>query len=443
MKARRTIYRIIFGLTLLTALGACIDELDIETLGGDDADGMLVVEAVFTNEMKTQAVYLSRSDDRLDLETDTTYNKYIPVGTRAYDSVVVETGASVKVLGGNGTEFVFTEGQGGSYFSNAPFALEMGVDYSLEITTNSGTTYTSEKVGVKGTSEITNVYAERATSNSGVDGVAIYIDSEPGLGASEYYRYTYDETYKIVAPMWSPVDFKLTNYDPCALPEPTYDLEIVPREVQNQVCYNTVSSNTIELASTAGNPGSKVSKQMVRFIGRDNFIISHRYSILVKQLVQSADAYSYYETLKSLSQSEDIFSQVQPGALYANVSRKDGKDENVLGYVEAVGVTEKRLFFNFEDLFPGEELPPYPYGCGLETARESHLSYCYAGEGLPEDCPPSVIERVDQGLISYYAPYSESLVPNSSCPGPYVFVTRVCGDCTLLGANVVPEFWEE
>lgn len=440
METRKHIYRFLFGLMASLIVGACLDELDIETLGDEDYKGMLVIESVLSNEMKTQMVYLSRSDVRLDLETDTIYSPYLPLGNRPLDSVNMEEGATIRLLASNGTEFTFAEGQKGRYFSNEPFALQMGVDYTLEITTNTGTEYASDPIRVEGTSEVTNVYAEKAVSETGVEGVAIYVDSDPQEGTSEYYRYTYEETYKIVAPYWSPSDFVLSNYDPCGLPFPTYTLQVLPRETENRVCYNTVASNSISQLSTVGNPSGQVSKNMVRFIGKDNFIISHRYSILVKQQVQSAEAYSFYETLKSFSQSEDIFSQVQPGAIYANVHRKDGTNENVLGYVEAVGASERRLFFDYEDFFPGEELPPYPFDCSFQTSTESHPSYCAPG---PNPCPLSVIERVNNGLITFFSEYDEALVPLASCPGPFVFVARICGDCTLLGENVQPDFWEE
>ncbi|WP_240905004.1 DUF4249 domain-containing protein [Flagellimonas oceani] len=424
-------------------LGACLDELEIETLNEDEQQSAaLVVEAVLTDEAITQKVYLSRSSLRLDLETDTVYNPYIPLGSRPVESVDMEGGATVRLLGGNGTEYQFTEGEEGIYLSNQPFALEMGIDYSLDITTSDGKEYESDPLVVQGKSQLTNVYAEKATSDSGEEGIAIYVDSEPQQGTPKFYRYSYEETYKIVAPYWKKDDFRLTDYDPCALPVPTYTLEILPREMQNRVCYNTISSTTIEQLSTAGEPESNISRKMVRFIARDNFIISHRYSILVQQRVQSRDAYSFYETLKSFSQSDNVFSQIQPGAIYANVHRKDGSSESVLGYVEAVNVSEQRLFFNFDDFFAGEELPPYAFGfnCNLLTAPESHASYCLSGPS-GGGCPQSTIERVNLGLISYYEDYSEGLVPDASCPGPYVFVPRICGDCTLLGSNVKPDFW--
>jgi Domain of unknown function (DUF4249) len=444
MGCKNSLYRIVLGLMLLTTFTACLDELDIETLNQDEQSAALVVEAILTDEMITQKVYLSRSSLRLDLETDTVYNPFIPLGIRPKDSVDMEGGANVRLLGDNGTEHTFTEGDEGVYLSNQQFALEMGVDYTLEVTTSNGLEYESDPLSIKGKSQLTNVYAEKAFNQNGEEGIAIYVDSEPQQGNPRFYRYTYAETYKIVAPLWDDQQFVLTDYDPCALPVPTYNLEIVPREVQNKVCYNTVSSSTIDQLSTAGNSEDKVSRHMIRFIGKDNFIISHRYSILVQQQVQSADAYSFYGTLKSFSQSDNVFSQVQPGAIYANVHRKDGSVENVLGYMEAVGVSDQRLFFNYEDFFPDEELPPYAFGfsCDLFTSNESHVSYCSPGP-QGDGCPPSIIEQVDQGLVTYYAEYDNDLVPTASCPGPYVFVSQICGDCTTLGSNVEPEFWME
>ncbi|MEC8831737.1 MAG: DUF4249 domain-containing protein, partial [Bacteroidota bacterium] len=61
----------------------------------------------------------------------------------------------------------------------------------------------------------------------------------------------------------------------------------------------------------------------------------------------------------------------------------------------------------------------------------------------PPSCPEDLLSRLDKGTVTYYEAYDEALVPNASCPGPYVFVPRICGDCTLLGSNVEPDFWVE
>ncbi|APA64548.1 hypothetical protein YQ22_09570 [Maribacter sp. 1_2014MBL_MicDiv] len=425
-------YRKLMLLVVLT-FSACVEEIEIDTLNENESQSALVVEAIFTNEAITQTVYLSRSSVNLDLETDTVYSPYIPLSSRPFDTVDWEIGATVTLLSESGEEFKFTEAQDGVYHSNTPFALQMGVNYTLDISRNNGQEYESDPISIQGISRVTNVYSEKAENDNGEEGIAIYVDSEPLEGNAKYFKYTYAETYKIVAPFWQNFEFELTNYD--GIDDVVdYDLEVVVKETEDRICYNTVSSNTIDVFSTDGVSEGNVTKHKVRFITKDNFIIAQRYSILVQQQVQSPDANSFYKTLQSFSQSDNLFSQIQPGGIYANVHRKDGKIENVYGYVEAVGVTEQRIFLNYEDFFP-EETPPYAFNCGFETAKLFNS---------PTDpCPQGLLERIDIGTVTYYSDYVENLVPDANpiCVGPFIFVPTICGDCTVLGSNIKPDFW--
>jgi hypothetical protein len=427
-------YRKLMLLVVLT-FSACVEEIEIDTLNENESQSALVVEAALTNEIITQKVYLSRSSVSLDLETDTIYNPFIPLGSRPFDTVDWEIGATVTLLSESGEEFEFIEAEDGVYLSNSLFALQMGVNYTLDISRNNGQEYISDAISIQGTSKVTNVYAEKAENDSGEEGIAIYVDSEPLEGNTKYFKYTYAETYKIVAPFWQNFEFELTNYD--GIDDVVdYDLEVVEKEIEDRICYNTVSSNTIDVFSTAGISEGNVTKHKVRFITKDNFIIAQRYSILVQQQVQSADANSFYKILQSFSQSDNLFSQIQPGGIYANVHRKDGNIENVYGYVEAVGVTDQRIFLNYEDFFP-EEIPSYAFNCGFETAKLFNSPL--------DPCPQGLLARIDLGTVSYYSDYLENLVPNANpiCVGPFIFVPRICGDCTLLGSNIKPDFWVE
>ena len=225
---------------------------------------------------------------------------------------------------------------------------------------------------------------------------------------------------------------------------PTYNLEIVDRENElGKVCYGRGSSSSIIQTSTLGFEENVVKRFPVRFLDRSNYIISHRYSILVKQYVQSADAYNFYNTLNSFSSSESVFSSVQPGVLEGNLNALDDDSKTVLGYFEVVPVTEKRLFFNYGDLFPDEALPDYVVGCFPRSSRESHVSYCYSGPPIIDPCPASIVELVNIDLIAYYGVNEEGEAAVGICPGPYTYTSRSCGDCTVLGASEVPEFWTE
>ena len=88
-------------------------------------------------------------------------------------------------------------------------------------------------------------------------------------------------------------------------------------------------------------------------------MIRNRYSILVKQYVQSLAAHTYYETLKEISDNGSILSQTQPGFFRGNISSVDNPREKVIGFFEVSSYSEKRIFFNFSDLFPKTPAPEY------------------------------------------------------------------------------------
>jgi hypothetical protein len=174
---------------------------------------------------------------------------------------------------------------------------------------------------------------------------------------------------------------------------------------------------------------------MVRFINRDNYIITHRYSILVRQLVQSPEAYTFFETLNDFSGSESLFSETQPGFLQGNVYSSDNPDEKVLGYFDVASVSQQRIFFDYEDFFPGEPLPPYVDNC---TPFAPNIFGVTSGP-VPEEFIPCVLKpMVELGLVSYLRDNKDEIEG-----GPYIVVPRVCGDCTELGSNQIPEFWTE
>jgi len=125
--------------------------------------------------------------------------------------------------------------------------------------------------------------------------------------------------------------------------------------------------------------------------------------------------------------------------LEGNISSADGKQGTVIGFFDVASVTKKRLFFNYEDFFAGAELPEYPIDCGVHSSPESHVSFCFMGE-ITNTCPQSIIERVDLDNI-VYVDINEANI--GTCPGPYTYVSKPCGDCRVLGSNVEPDFWTE
>lgn len=386
---------------------SCIDPFEIETLEFKSA---LVVEGTITDQYETQRILVSRA---------------FPLDT------VLMSGASkakVEVYDSNGNLYKFNESSAGVYTSVIPFAVVSGRSYSLTIQTNDGRTYVSEETEVPAKSTIDNLYAERDVKDDGAEeGMFIYVDSYNASGASKYYRYEYEETYKIIAPFYSSADAYVVS----RTPNPA--VAIRARTNEERVCFKTVSSNTIIQENTTKLSEDRVNKFPIRYINREDFILSHRYSILVRQYVQNRAAFAYYETLETLSGTESLFSQIQTGLLEGNIKSQSG-EENVIGFFQVSTVSEQRLFFNYIDFFPGEDLPNYVSDCPIVSPP-----IVVEGGATP------LLDAIENNLLKYFSEYTppqDGLI-TSAPHGPYNMVYTVCGDCTVLGSNVVPDFWTE
>lgn len=406
-------------LLLLVLFSSCVESVELEE---QESPSLLVIEASLTDELKTQNVRLTRS---FSFETDS-----VPAETRA--QVTVETDL--------GETYVFQHSGEGTYLSNREFAVQPERSYVLVVATPDGTIYRSTPEKLAGTASITDLYAVREPNQNGTDGVFIYLDGTPESEGANYYRYEYEETYKIVAPDWTTRDFLLTDYDPCPSPI-EYNLEIVPRMEEQQTCYATVPSTRVLQNDVTTLAQPEVLQYPVRFLGATDFMIRNRYSILVRQYVHSAEAYSYFQSLNDFSASESVFNSVQPGFLTGNIEAVNEDQAPVIGFFEVASVVEERLFFSFEDIFPDLEMPPYITNCVPTSSPEAHASFCFPPAG-GNPCPESIVELVNKGEISYISP-NDTQPLLGACPGPFIYVRRECGDCTVLGSNVVPEFWIE
>nr|WP_299385487.1 DUF4249 domain-containing protein [Allomuricauda sp.] len=384
---------------LALALQGCIEPFEGEFVNFESA---LVIEATITNELKNQQVVLSRT---YEFEAE---------------GPIAESNATVRLLA-NGNAMAFQHTGDGVYVSQEEFAAQAGVEYQLDITTQDGRNYGSSLNQLTSATQIDEIRAERITSDLGVDGMGIFVDSFDPSGSSKNYRYEFVETYRVIAPTWSPISL-------IGDPEGGCNVIKVPNTTDERICYATDYSTAIILTSTEDLNEDRVDNFMVRFIPRDNYVISHRYSILVRQYVQSNEAFTFYETLNELSGSESLFSQTQPGFLEGNVFSKESQEERVLGFFEVASVDEERLFFNYDDFYPGEPLPPYV-----------------------DDCNPSAPPLVSMGGTCVLRPIIESglgvYVADNAPPelgeGPFQIARRVCGDCRELGTDEPPEFWIE
>ena len=384
----------VFFLYLLSfLLCGCVEEFEPET---EFFESILVVEAVITDEMKQQEVVLTKTFRFED------------------NGPEPEQNAKVRIIEDESNVYVFSEIEPGRYLSVDFFEATPGKEYTLIIETLDGTKYSSDSTiatGVK--SVLDNLYPVETTNDGNVEGISIRVDSFDPTGNAGYYRFEYEETYKIIAPRWAASE---------AIIGGPGGIQFIPREEEEQTCYATRLSNSTILANTTTLSENQISGLEVRFLSRNDYIIAQRYSILVRQFSTSREAFSYYRSLNEIAGSESIFSENQPGFIESNIKIDNDDSKKVIGYFDISSVASKRIFFNHDDFYPNDFPPVYPVNCTPFTV-----------DG----------EQLEIGLrnkeIQYISTDDPVIVPMQ----PFRVVARACGDCTLLGSNIVPDFWQE
>ncbi len=391
--------RLTFVLLICIGLTNCTDPYKMQTDTFEDA---LVVEATITNVLQKQTIKVSR-----------TY-RFEDFGP------VFEENANVFVTDNDGVEYPFVQSNH-VYTSVNAFQAVPGKQYQLTVITSDGKKYTSTKEILPTDSPLEEVTANVQTIDN-VTGVEIRAKSYNPSGTSQYYRFEYEETYKIVAPKWITSKAYFSGSNPN---QPI--LTMLPRTEEARTCYSTDKSLEIIQLNTNETAEDRVDFP-VRFISNQNYIMSHRYSILVRQYVQNIHSYNYYKALKKLAGSGgNILSPNQPGFLIGNIKSVNNSSEKVIGYFDVSPVSSKRIFFNYADLFPGKPLPPYKVNCS-----EQELEYCFST--LNPYCDgPSIVGYINNKIMVIYK-FDEAPT--------YTLTPAPCGDCTTFSSNVIPSFWE-
>jgi hypothetical protein len=376
-------------------LNSCTEPYALQTNSFEEA---LVVEATITNELKNQEIKISKTF-RFDEE-----------------GPEFEAGAIVYIEDNVGNTYEFKEKKN-LYISTKPFQAIPEREYTLNISTKDGKTYTSKKEILTPITQIESVVTNVTTKNN-ENGVQISVNTYDPSGKSKLYRYEYEETYRII----SPDQRQEIGY----LNEDRTGINYVSNKPKVDTCYSSNTSIDIHLASTVGLVENRVNYP-IRYISNQDPIIRNRYSILIRQYTQNTEAHTYYQTLKKTAGSDNLLSQSQPGFFYGNIKSTTNPNEKIIGYFEVSSVSEKRVFFNFNDLFPGAQLPPFFYDCTVIK-----FQWCFYGSECSADQLIGLM--VNNNWISTgYIPYS-----------PYVFgAPKQCVDCTEFSSNKKPSFWKD
>ncbi|HWA35563.1 MAG TPA: DUF4249 domain-containing protein [Cyclobacteriaceae bacterium] len=355
----------------------------------------LVVEGYVTTELKQQQIKLSHTS-RIGEQ------KFAP-----------EQNAVVTVSNGRGEKITFAETSPGTYKSKA-FAGTVGQTYTLTITTSGGKQYSSPAVELKKNPGISNVYATYSPTLLNGDGAfQIFLDCEDPEKKSRFYRWEFKETYEIQNPF--PSDFVWLGGS-----------NVVFRDLPVDHCWGNDSSKSVVLGTTKGLSDDKITGQKIQTIPGYSFEMRIKYSILVRQYVLDEVGYTYWKSLADVNQTQGTLFDHQPGPVRGNIMAVSDPAEVVLGYFDAGEVTTKRQFFVPNNFTKAGYVPP------------KYLTSCY--NYIPIEVP--------ENKISILMPqYTKDGYLITSSSGSYpdaklLLLPKYCCDCTNVGSNIKPSFWQ-
>jgi len=320
-----------------------------------------------------------------------------------YENGAVEkvTGAKVMLENENGLIYPLTEESNGIY--SLPALLIEPVKHRLVVRTSDQKEYASEFVEIKNSPLIDSVSWDLSSES----GVEISVSTHDTAGGTGYYRWKYEETWIYSATYWSSFVY---NDDTKAIDFRTDNIFS---------CWQSQSSSDIFLTSSSRLSENVISKFPLVSIGQRDPRLRFVYSINVKQLAITEEAYSYWKELKKTTEELGTVFSPMPSQITGNYSCISNPEEIVLGYFSIGKSSEKRIFIDSKQL-PQPDTYDIPFlSCSLSRLELADVSTFNSNAY-------TIIDAISQGttIIAYY------------------YSTIPCSDCrTAGGTNVKPDFW--
>jgi hypothetical protein len=245
----------------------------------------------------------------------------------------------------------------------------------------------------------------------------IYSNTYDATGKSQYYNYTYVETWQYRAPQQSVL--KIANKE---LKYRTYPQD----DIYN--CYYHVPSSRITLATTATLAEDRLADNLIVDILPSSQKVRIEYSVLVKQTVLTRAGFDFFETLRKNTEQVGSIFDAQPSQLYGNIKCTTSPVDVVIGFVSAGTVTRKRILLVAKDL-PFDFVGPLP-----DPYCVAHMDTLYTSQFKSLLYDPVQTE---------YIPLQTHPDAWARLPAP-ITATKFwkCADCRLQGGtNIVPSYW--
>jgi hypothetical protein len=283
----------------------------------------------------------------------------------------------------------------------AILTLDQSKKYALRIVSPEGNTYESVYQVSKACPPIDSLTYLQPTPQ---DNFTVYVHTHDPNNNTRYYRWEGIET-------WERHSFYESYYKYV-----NGQIVFKPLTQQDYACWRTEPLSNIILANTSTLAQDVVSYQPLTIITKDSEKGDVRYSILVKQIALTREAYDFWSIIKKNTELTGSLFDPQPSQYSTNISCKNNPKKKAIGFISVSGSYEARLFVN------NSWLQSWPH---------------YFGD------PCTALEFSEQGALAYLAvnpDYDVAYYINFG--GGFGLSRKTCIDCTLTGGTKIkPLFW--
>ncbi|PLW94405.1 MAG: hypothetical protein C0591_13030 [Marinilabiliales bacterium] len=387
--AKKTLKLISGFILVLGIIHGCIDEYWPEI---DDYEDILVIDGSITNQPGPYEISLS-------------YSSSI---SRPEEKPFI--GAQVIIRDDLGYEEIYTEISPGVHQS-AVNGLQgtIGRKYKIIIRTPDEKEYQSSFQELKNPVEIADVYAEIESRETTDEyrteyGYQFYVDSKVADEDSTYLMWRAVGTYKYQS------DF-LIRY--------VYDRRVIsvfPQPDSFYTCYNNDINTGIFTADLSKLSTPEALRIPLNYVNTDTRKLSIRYSLDVKQLTMTFDAFTYYKSLSDINSQQDALYTQQPYQVKGNVKNVLNADDALLGFFLVAGADEKRIYV---DRPPSSQVKFYYGICYIDDGDFDAYKYIRT---TPSNTWPLYVTTDDVGHRA--------------------LTDQACVDCRRRGGTIEkPDFW--
>jgi hypothetical protein len=391
-------YKLLIILFVLGNLITCIDPFSPNL---DKFESLLVVDALLTDENRSNYVSLSRTVKEADNNPE------------------MVSGAMVMIKDDLGNSTTLSEGLKGIYKTDSLiFIGEAGRSYKLYIKTDSGEEYESESCFMCPVQDIDSIYitkGQEITDTKPREGIRINLDSK-GESDCRYYRWKFEEWWEFDVPY--PKEYNYIN-----------DTTVTEFKPLRRTCWANFKSYQIIIKSSE----TGISGPLLFIASDESDRLLIQYHISIMQLSISKQEYEFWESMIKINETGGDICDKQPFQINGNIHNINNLHEQVLGYFQVSGAKVASRYIRKSQL-ADFDLPHYKYDC--PKFRKGPVDFL-------DPTLPGPLPTLDQ-IYNWYTSAGLTFIEAIDFPGldaRLIFVDPICADCALRGSLSKPDFW--